>query len=51
MDGTTPSRREALITLTGADGTVKTAITVMQGAAEELSPVIKSFRFRTAANT
>ena len=41
--------REALITLTGADGTVKT-VTVTQGAAEELSPVIKSFRFRTAAN-
>lgn len=41
--------REALITLTGADGTVKT-VTVTQGAAEELSPVIESFRFRTAAN-
>ena len=41
--------REALITLTGADGTVKT-VTVTQGAAEELAPVIESFRFRTAAN-
>lgn len=41
--------REALITLTGADGTVKT-VTVTQGAAEELSPAIRSFRFRAAAN-